>query len=58
MSIEFHPEAEKEMVSAALFYEQRAKNLGITFLEEIEKVHPQNFINPYFISSSKEKHSS
>ena len=33
----FHPEAEAEMFAAARYYEDRAENLGVDFLAEVEK---------------------
>lgn len=32
----FHPEAEAEMRAAAIWYEQRTKGLGFSFLDEVQ----------------------
>lgn len=32
-----HPEAEREMVAAALFYEERCPGLGSLFLDDVER---------------------
>ncbi len=37
-SVEFHPEAERELFEAARYYEQQTPGLGEQFLAEIEKV--------------------
>jgi plasmid stabilization system protein ParE len=36
MYAEFHPEAERELIEHALYYEQRATDLGARFLDEVE----------------------
>jgi plasmid stabilization system protein ParE len=35
-SVEFHPEAESEFVSAARFYEDQAENLGLDFVAAVQ----------------------
>lgn len=32
-----HPEAKREMIAAALFYEERSSGLGRLFLDEVER---------------------
>jgi len=39
--VEFHPEAEAELVSAARYYEEHAENLGVDLLAAVpESGHP------------------
>ena len=44
-SVQFHPEAEAEMIAAAQFYQERADGLGVRFLESVQAVirHISNF---------------
>ena len=37
MKIEFHPEADEEMLASARFYEERAEGLGMDFLAAVEE---------------------
>ncbi len=55
IAIEFHPEAEVEMLAAAQFYEQRAKNLGVTFLSEVEKSVHKISASPFLYPVLKRK---
>lgn len=45
--ITFHEEAESEAHAAALYYEERATDLGLSFLDEIEKSSQRILANPY-----------
>lgn len=36
MKVEFHPEAEKEFIEEAVYYEKRVENLGASFILELE----------------------
>ena len=38
-SVEFHPEAQDEFVSAAQFYEDRTKGLGLDFIRTIQRTY-------------------
>ena len=38
-SVEFHPEAQDEFVSAAQFYEDRTKWLGLDFIRTIQRTY-------------------
>jgi len=44
--ITFHEEADSEVYEAALYYEHRAPNLGLAFLDEIEKASQRILANP------------
>jgi len=44
--ITFHEEAGSEVYQAALYYEDRAPNLGLAFLDEIEKASQRILANP------------
>jgi plasmid stabilization system protein ParE len=44
--ITFHEEADSEVYEAALYYEHRAPNLGLAFLDEIEKASRRILANP------------
>jgi len=44
--ITFHEEAGSEVYQAALYYEDRAPNLGLAFLDEIEKASQRILDNP------------
>lgn len=44
--ITFHEEADSELYEAALYYEERATDLGLAFLDEIEKTSQQILANP------------
>ena len=35
-SVNFHPEAEAELLAAARYYEEQAENLGLDFLDAVE----------------------
>ena len=35
-SVEFHPEAESEFISAARYYEGQAENLGLAFIAAVQ----------------------
>ena len=35
-SVDFHPEAEAELLAAARYYEEQAQNLGLDFLDAVE----------------------
>jgi len=35
-SVEFHPEAEAELISAARYYESQAQNLGLDFISSVQ----------------------
>lgn len=47
MKVEFHPEAENELIKNALFYEKRVSDLGYRFIRDVERyaelisVHPE-----------------
>jgi plasmid stabilization system protein ParE len=34
--VEFHPEAESELVAGARYYEEQAENLGVGFIAAVE----------------------
>jgi len=34
--VEFHPEAEADLLAAARYYEEQAQNLGLDFLDAVE----------------------
>lgn len=38
-SVEFHPEAEAEFLSAARYYESQAENLGLDFISLVQATH-------------------
>jgi hypothetical protein len=44
--ITFHEEADSEVCEAALYYEERAHDLGLAFLDEIEKTSQRVLANP------------
>ena len=44
--ITFHEEADSEVHEAALYYEERATELGLAFLNEIEKSSQRVLANP------------
>jgi plasmid stabilization system protein ParE len=44
--ITFHEEADLEMNEAALYYEKRSLNLGLAFLDEIEKASQRILADP------------
>ena len=44
--ITFHEEADAEVYEAVLYYEDRAPNLGLAFLDEIEKASQRILANP------------
>ena len=44
--ITFHEEADSEVYEAALYYEERATDLGLAFLDEIEKTSEHILANP------------
>ena len=44
--ITFHEEADSEIHEAAIYYEERATNLGLSFIEEIEKTTQCILANP------------
>jgi plasmid stabilization system protein ParE len=37
--VEFHPEAEAELISAAQYYERQAENLGLDFLSAVQHTY-------------------
>ena len=37
MTVEFLPEAEEEMIEAAVFYQEQAEGLGERFLDDVER---------------------
>jgi hypothetical protein len=44
--IRFHPEAEAEMISAAVFYETKQKDLGKRFLTSVQNALNKIQVNP------------
>jgi plasmid stabilization system protein ParE len=38
-TVEFHPEAEAEFISAAVYYEDRAEGLGLAFISAVERAY-------------------
>jgi plasmid stabilization system protein ParE len=44
--ITFHEEADSEVYEAALYYEERANDLGLAFLDEVEKTSQRILANP------------
>lgn len=46
MEIELHPEADSELIEAAIFYESRVNGLGESFLEEFDKLKLLLLRNP------------
>jgi hypothetical protein len=44
--VQFHPEAEAEMVSAGVFYETRQKDLGKRFLASVQAALNRIQVNP------------
>lgn len=44
--IRFHPEAEAEMISAAVFYETKQKDLGKRFLASVQDALNRIQVNP------------
>lgn len=44
--VRFHPEAEAEMISAAVFYETRQKDLGKRFLASVQGALNKIQVNP------------
>ncbi len=40
-SIEFHPEAEVELISAARYYEDQTENLGLEFVSAVHGAHSE-----------------
>jgi hypothetical protein len=48
--IAFHEEADFETLEAARYYEERAAGLGLTFLDEIEKLLSASWKIPLLIS--------
>jgi len=46
ISIPFHPEADAEMVSAAVFYEKQQKDLGKRFLASVQDAFNRIQVNP------------
>ena len=45
--IRFHPEAELEMMSAAVFYETKQKDLGKRFLASVQEALNRIQVNPF-----------
>jgi len=37
MKVEFHPDAENELIESALFYEKKVSNLGCRFIADVER---------------------
>ena len=46
ISIKFHPDAESEMIDAALYYESQQKDLGKRFLSSVQDALNRIQINP------------
>lgn len=46
-NIDFHPEAEEEMIASAEYYDSKSEGLGNKFLDEVEAGLKQILINPY-----------
>jgi len=44
--VTFHEDADSEIKEAALYYEDRAPDLGLAFLDEIEKTSRRILANP------------
>jgi plasmid stabilization system protein ParE len=42
----FHEDADSEMLEAALYYERRAPELGLAFLDEVERISKRIMVNP------------
>jgi plasmid stabilization system protein ParE len=38
-SVEFHPEAEAEFISAARYYEDQTENLGLDFISSVQQTY-------------------
>ena len=38
-SVEFHPQAEAEFISAARYYENQAENLGLDFISSVQETY-------------------
>jgi len=44
--ISFHEDADSEVLEAAIYYEGRAPDLGLAFLDEVEKASERILANP------------
>jgi len=40
-SVEFHPDAQNEFISAAHFYERQMQGLGLDFIETVQRAYGQ-----------------
>jgi toxin ParE1/3/4 len=45
-SVEFHPEAQDELISAAQFYEAQAPGLGLDFIETVRQTYERLLESP------------
>jgi toxin ParE1/3/4 len=52
--IRFHPEAEAEMISAAVFYETKQKDLGKRFLTSVQNALNKIQVNPLLYQEIEE----
>lgn len=52
--IRFHPEAEAEMISAAVFYETKQKDLGKRFLTSVQNTLNKIQVNPLLYQEIEE----
>ncbi len=52
--IRFHPEAEAEMISAAVFYETKQKELGKRFLTSVQNALNKIQVNPLLYQEIEE----
>jgi toxin ParE1/3/4 len=52
--IRFHPEAETEMISAAVFYETKQKDLGKRFLTSVQNALNKIQVNPLLYQEIEE----